>query len=100
MVAHLQVPELGTSENTPTTLTKSVVTDLLKDELGFNGLIFTDALNMKGATKYFQPGEIETMAIKAGNDVLLFPVSVSKAISKIKKSIRKGSKNLRFFKKP
>lgn len=90
MVAHLQVPELGTSENTPTTLTKSVVTDLLKDELGFNGLIFTDALNMKGATKYFQPGEIETMAIKAGNDVLLFPVSVSKAISKIKKSIRKG----------
>ncbi len=90
MVAHLQVSELGTSENTPTTLTKSVVTDLLKEELNFNGLIFTDALNMQGATKYFQPGEIEAMAIEAGNDVLLFPVSVSKAISKIKKSIRKG----------
>ena len=90
MVAHLNVPELGTKPDTPTTLTKSVVTDLLKDEMGFDGLIFTDALNMKGATKYYDPGEIEAMALNAGNDVLLFPVSVSKAISKIKKQVRKG----------
>ncbi len=90
MVAHLNVPALGTKPDTPTTLTKSVVTDLLKNEMGFEGLIFTDALNMKGATNYFDPGEIEAMAIEAGNDVLLFPVSVSKAISKIKKNVRKG----------
>lgn len=90
MVAHLNVPELGTQADTPTTLTKSVVTDLLKNEMGFKGLIFTDALNMKGATKYYEPGEIEAMALSAGNDVLLFPVSVSKAISKIKKQVRKG----------
>ena len=90
MVAHLNVPALGTKENTPTTLTKAVVTDLLKDEMGFDGLIFTDALNMKGATKFYEPGEIECLAIEAGNDVLLFPVSVSKAISKIKKQVRKG----------
>lgn len=91
MVAHLNVPELGTKEDTPTTLTKSVVTDLLKEELGFKGLIFTDALNMKGATKYYDPGEIESLALEAGNDVLLFPVSVSKGISKIKKQVRKGT---------
>ncbi|MCK5029209.1 MAG: serine hydrolase [Bacteroidales bacterium] len=90
MVAHLNVPELGTKRDTPTTLTKSVVTDLLKEELGFEGLIFTDALNMKGATKYYDPGEIESLAIEAGNDVLLFPVSVSKGINKIKKQVRKG----------
>ncbi len=90
MVAHLNVPALGTKQDTPTTLTKSVVTDLLKEEMGFDGLIFTDALNMKGATKYYDPGEIEALALSAGNDVLLFPVSVSKAISKIKKQVRKG----------
>lgn len=90
MVAHLNVPALGTQPETPTTLTKSVVTDLLKEEMGFEGLIFTDALNMKGATKYFKAGEIEAKALEAGNDVLLFPVSVSKAISKIKKNVRKG----------
>jgi len=90
MVAHLKVPELGTQTDTPTTLTKSVVTDLLKEEMNFDGLIFTDALNMKGATKYYDPGEIEALALNAGNDVLLFPVSVSKAIAKIKKQVRKG----------
>lgn len=90
MVAHLNVPALGTEANTPTTLTKAVVTDLLQDEMGFDGLIFTDALNMKGATKYYDAGEIESKALEAGNDVLLFPVSVSKAISKIKRNVRKG----------
>ncbi|PLX19740.1 MAG: hypothetical protein C0597_04950, partial [Marinilabiliales bacterium] len=90
MVAHLNVPELGTKEDTPTTLTKAVVNDLLKNEMGFDGLIFTDALNMKGATEYYKPGEIECLALEAGNDILLFSVSVSKAISKIKKDIRKG----------
>ncbi len=90
MVAHLNVPALGTKEDTPTTLAKAVVTNLLKEEMGFDGLIFTDALNMKGATKYYDPGEIEALALSAGNDVLLFPVSVSKAISKIKKQVRKG----------
>lgn len=90
MVAHLNVPALGTQADTPTTLTKQVVTNLLKDEMGFDGLIFTDALNMKGATKYYDPGEIEALAFSAGNDVLLFPVSVSKSISKIKKQVRKG----------
>ena len=90
MVAHLNVPALGTKPETPTTLTKNVVTDLLQNEMGFEGLIFTDALNMKGVTKYYDPGEIEALALNAGNDVLLYPINVSKAISKIKKQVRKG----------
>jgi len=57
-----------------------VVTDLLKNELGFNGLIFTDALNMKGASDFKKPGEIELAAFLAGNDVLLISEDIPKAI--------------------
>ena len=64
MVAHLQVPAFDSAKNTPTTLSKNVVTDLLKGELGFEGLAFTDAMNMQGVAKYYDPGEAD---VKAGN---------------------------------
>jgi CubicO group peptidase (beta-lactamase class C family) len=67
-----------------------VVTDLLKDTLGFSGLTFTDALNMKGVSSRYAPGEVDRKALLAGNDVLLFAQDVPKAIDEIKKSIRKG----------
>jgi beta-N-acetylhexosaminidase len=88
MVAHLNVPALENSPDTPTTLSKSVITDLLKNELGFKGLIFTDALNMKGVSESTTPGEIECMALEAGNDILLFSENVTKAISRIKKLVK------------
>lgn len=87
MVAHLNVPALEKQE-IPTTLSKSVVTDLLKNEFGFKGLIFTDALNMKGVTESNIPGELESLALVAGNDVLVFSENVSKAISRIKKLVK------------
>ncbi len=59
MVAHLYIPAYEKAENTATTLSYNVVTDLLQDTLGFDGLIVTDALDMKGVTKYFEAGEIE-----------------------------------------
>ena len=90
MVAHLSVPALESNINLPTTLSKPVVTNLLKNEMGFNGLIFTDALNMKGVTQNYQSGDIESMALKAGNDVLLFPEDVPKAIYKIKRRVKSG----------
>src|SRR5690606_13883498 len=80
MVAHLNVPMLEPRENYPSSLSFKIVTDLLKDELGFNGLVFTDALNMKGASDYKKPGEIELAAFLAGNDVLLIPEDVPKAM--------------------
>src|SRR5690606_12649022 len=80
MVAHLSVPMLEPRLNYPSSLSFKIVTDLLKDELGFNGLIFTDALNMKGASDYKKPGEIELAAFLAGNDVLLIPEDVPKAM--------------------
>jgi beta-glucosidase-like glycosyl hydrolase/CubicO group peptidase (beta-lactamase class C family) len=90
MVAHLYVPVLDTAKNTPTTLSQNVITGLLKEKLGFRGYVFTDALDMKGVTKYYKPGEIEVKALQAGNDVLLLPQHVDIAISGIKTAIDSG----------
>lgn len=87
MVAHLFIPSYDTSQNTASTLSKYVVNDLLKTQMGFKGLIFTDALNMKGVSSFYKPGEIEVKALLAGNDVLLFPEDVPTAIEQIKKAI-------------
>ncbi len=90
MVAHLSIPSLDTTANQPSTLTKRIVTGLLKDTLGFKGLVFTDALNMKGVSKFYKPGEVDLKALMAGNDVLLFPEDVPTAIKKIKSAIDSG----------
>ncbi len=89
MVAHLSIPSLDETPNQASTLSKKIVTDLLRKDLGFDGLIFTDALNMKGVSKYFAPGEGDLKALLAGNDVLLFPENVPKAIQIIEMAISK-----------
>ncbi len=90
MVAHLFVPSLDTTKNTASTLSKNIVTGLLQNELKFKGLIFTDALNMKGVSKYYAPGVVDVKALLAGNDVLLFSENVPTAILEIKKAIANG----------
>jgi len=90
MVAHLSIPALDTTPNQASTLTKKIVTGLLKDTLGFKGLIFTDALNMKGVSKFYKPGEVDAKALIAGNDVLLFAEDVPTGIKEIKAAIERG----------
>ncbi len=90
MVAHLYIPSLDSAENRPTTLSKMVVTGLLKEELGFEGLVITDALDMKGVTSHYKPGEIEVEAFKAGNDILLLPQNAVTAIAGIRNAIETG----------
>jgi beta-glucosidase-like glycosyl hydrolase/CubicO group peptidase (beta-lactamase class C family) len=87
MVAHIHVPAFDDDENKASSLSKEVVKKLLIDKLDYTGLVFTDALNMKGVSKFYKPGEIEVMALKAGNDVLLFSENVPLAIESIKKAI-------------
>ena len=87
MIAHLYIPKLDNTENLASTLSPKIVSRLLKEEMGFEGLIFTDALNMKGVSKFYEPGEVDVKALLAGNDVLLFAEDVPKAIEKIKESI-------------
>lgn len=88
MVAHLNVPSLEPQPNLPTSLSKNVVTGLIKESLGFEGLIFTDALNMKGVSNFDKPGEIDLQAFLAGNDILLISEDIPKGISHIKKAYR------------
>ena len=90
MVAHLYVPAYDDTQNTATTLSKKIITDLLVDDLNFKGLIITDALGMQGVAKYNKVGDIEVKAIVAGNDILLLPKSVHTAITEIKKAISLG----------
>jgi beta-N-acetylhexosaminidase len=90
MVAHLNVPSLVPIPNLPTTLSKNVVTGLLKKDLKFKGLIFTDALNMKGVANFGKSTTVDLKAFEAGNDVMMFSANIPKAIKKIKKAILKG----------
>jgi beta-glucosidase-like glycosyl hydrolase/CubicO group peptidase (beta-lactamase class C family) len=91
MVAHLYIPELDNTKNQASTLSPKIVNGLLKDSLGFEGLIFTDALNMKGVSKYYGPGEVELMAFLAGNDVMEFAEDVPKAMELIRKKVEEGA---------
>jgi beta-N-acetylhexosaminidase len=87
MAAHLNVPSLEPIHNLPSSLSTNIITDLLQEEMGFKGLIFTDALNMKGVADSYKPGDLEVKALLAGNDILLMPESVPTAINAIKKAI-------------
>lgn len=90
MVAHLNVPSLEKKSGLPSSLSKHIVTDILKDSLGFNGLIFTDALTMKGAADFNETGAIDLAAFIAGNDVLLMSEDVSIGAKKILDAYNKG----------
>ena len=88
MIAHLYIPAIDNTANLPTSLSRNNVTQLLKRAMKYDGLIFTDALEMKGVTKYWPGGEAAAKAIIAGNDMLCLPESVPEAIAAIKKAIR------------
>jgi beta-N-acetylhexosaminidase len=87
MIAHLYIPAIDSTVNMATSLSKNNVTDLLKRKLGYNGLTFTDALEMKGVAKYWPGGDAAAEALFAGNDILCLPESVPDAIAAIKKAI-------------
>jgi beta-glucosidase-like glycosyl hydrolase/CubicO group peptidase (beta-lactamase class C family) len=94
MVGHLNIPALDSTSAMGSTLSGPIITDLLKKNYDFNGLVFTDALNMKGVTdegKEFSPAEINRKAFLAGNDVLLMPDEISKTIKYIKEAVHKGN---------
>lgn len=83
MVAHLQVNALDARENRPTTLSQMAVAQVLRKEMGFEGLIFTDAMEMEGVKKYFPNGAADVEAFKASNDMSLLPVDVGASIAAI-----------------
>lgn len=90
MSAHLEVPALEKKSKRASSLSRSIVTDLLERELKFQGLKVTDGMGMKALTDHHQPGEIELEAFLAGNDILLCPVDVPAAIDLIQKAVEDG----------
>lgn len=90
MVAHLYVPTLENEKGIPASVSKKIVTGLLKEKLGYKGLIITDALNMGAVANKFKAGELDAMAFKAGNDIMLFSQDVATGKKLIQKAIDNG----------
>lgn len=91
MIAHLNVPALDPRENRPTSLSQAAVTDLLRKKYGFQGLIFTDAMEMKGVTNNFKAGEADVEAFRAGNDVDLLPENLGAAMTALQAAVDSGT---------
>lgn len=87
MSAHLSVPALDDDPNSISSFSRIIVTDLLKKEMNFKGLVYTDALNMKGASNYIANDRLEIEALIAGNDILLMPKDVPAALDAILEAI-------------
>jgi len=90
MIAHLYIPAIDNTPNQATSLSYKNVTGLLKNELGYKGLTMTDALEMKGVTKYYPAGQAALQSLIAGNDILLLPGDIEGSIQKILQAIKEG----------
>ena len=90
MTAHLFVPALEPRTSTPTSISRKIVTEIIKEKMGFQGLAVTDALNMRGITAGLQPGEPDFLAFLAGNDILLQTGNLPAAYAKIKAAVESG----------
>ena len=88
MVGHLSVPAIDNRPKYATSLSSKAINELLKKEMGFNGITFTDALDMKAISNYFPKGEANVQAILAGNDMLCLPGDIGESIEKIKLAIK------------
>lgn len=85
MVGHIHLPSIDDRKNHPATLSSKVIKNILRDEMGYNGLVFTDAMDMQAVTNYFPNGIAEAEAFLAGNDVILLPSNLENAFEAIKK---------------
>jgi beta-N-acetylhexosaminidase len=90
MIAHLAIPSIDTTANLPTSLSAKNVTDLLRNELGYQGISFTDALEMQGVAKFFPKGDASVMSLIAGNDMLCLPGDIPGSIKKVREAIKEG----------
>lgn len=90
MTAHLSIPAIDDRKNIAVSISDKAINGILRREMGFTGLSFTDALNMQGVAKYHTDGELELKALLAGNDVLLSPGDIPKATRLMKEAMKSG----------
>jgi beta-N-acetylhexosaminidase len=87
---HLFVPALDSTHQTPSSLSDKIINGILRKELGFRGLVFTDAMNMRGVLRNAKAADVNLKALLAGNDILLFPENVGETVANIKLAINSG----------
>lgn len=97
LTGHLYVPVLDNTPLLATSLSKKVVTDLLRTEMGFRGLVFTDAMNMHAVLKTGRAPDVNLKALMAGNDILLYPASVGETVQRIKDALANGTVDEKFI---
>ncbi len=90
MMAHLNIPALAGDDSIPTSLSSRVINQLLRRDMGYDGLVFTDALEMKAVSDNYENGALEVTALQAGNDMLLLPNNIDRAFAAIRESITTG----------
>jgi beta-N-acetylhexosaminidase len=90
MVAHLFIPAIDDRLNRPTSLSQKNIEGILRGDLGYKGLVITDALEMKGVSKFFPKGDASTEALMAGNDMLCLPGDIKTSLKAVRKAVRKG----------
>lgn len=90
MIAHLGVPAFEPNEKLPSTLSKNIITNLLKDEMGYKGLVVTDAMNMHAITNYYSTAEATVMSLNAGSDAILMPEDEDEAVNAIIDAVKLG----------
>ena len=90
MTAHIAMPKIEAEKGLPATLSKSILTGILREDLRFAGLVFTDAMTMKGVTDHFENGDASVRAIEAGADIILFPPKTDVSFNAIKSALESG----------
>jgi beta-glucosidase-like glycosyl hydrolase len=98
MIAHMSIPALDSTTHLPSTLSRPIITGVLKDSLRFKGLVVSDAMEMKGVVKYFPDGEADVRAFIAGNDIIELSEDSKRAIKLIRKAVRQGKVSKEEFK--
>lgn len=90
MTAHLAIPALDATPHQPSSMSYATITQKLKNDMNFQGLVITDGLGMQAITNHYKPGNLELEALLAGNDILLCPLDVPRAVKLIKKAVQSG----------
>jgi beta-glucosidase-like glycosyl hydrolase len=94
MTAHIALPQIEPDKGLPATLSPKIITDILRKDIGFDGLVFTDAMDMRGVSAHYEPGEAALRAVNAGADIILFPVDLEKSFNAIKHAAQSGQLSL------
>jgi len=90
MSGHLHIPALDSTANIPSSLSRPILTDLLRNELGFEGLVVTDGMGMRGVSKFASPGEAAMRALAAGNDLVELSPDLPAAIHAVEAAVKSG----------